>query len=74
MLSNNLDQPHMYIGLKFVIPSDFATFDFYTITITLLSVIAISLLIVFIVLNNSLNKMIEKEEQKFADVEEEAAN
>lgn len=73
MISNNIEQPYMYIGLKFVIPSDFPTFDFYTITITLLSVIAISLLIVFIVLNNSLNKMIEKEEQKFAE-EEEVAN
>lgn len=64
LICNNLVEDSMHIGFKFILPSDFPNFDFYTVTITLLAVIAISLLIVFIVLNNSLNKLIEKEEKE----------
>lgn len=60
MISYNLDSEpkSFYIGLKRIMPGDFSNFDFYTITVCILGVIALSLLIVFIVLNNSLNKLI----------------
>lgn len=64
MVSNNLEQDFMYVGLKAVIPADFTSFDFYTITVSILVVIAISLLVVFLILNNSLDKLIEKEEKE----------
>lgn len=52
-----------------MLPSDFSNFDFYTITISIMGVVALSLLIVFIVMNNSLNKLIEKEEKEELEIE-----
>ncbi len=64
-ISNNLENSeHLLMGFKFIEKSDYPKFDFYTISMIILTVTAISLLIVFIMLNNSLNKLIEKEEKE----------
>ena len=57
----------MYVGFKLMHPSDFSNIDFFFVSICVLSVIAVSLLIVYIILNNQLNKLIEKEERENED-------
>lgn len=65
MISNNIkDEKHIYVGFKLIHPSDFSNVDFFFVSICILSVIAVSLLIVYIILNNQLNKLIEKEEKE----------
>jgi hypothetical protein len=64
LISKNIESELFYVGFKIILPSDFSIIDFYSITVTILGVIAVSLLVVFIILNNSLNKLIEKEENK----------
>ena len=48
-------------------PSDFSNVDFFFVSICILAVIAVSLLIVYIILNNQLNALIEKEEKESED-------
>lgn len=65
LISNNIDdEEYIYVGFKLILPSDFSKFDFYSISIIIISIVAVSLFIVFFVLNNSLNKLIEKEDLK----------
>lgn len=65
MISNNIeDDDSIYVGFKLILPSDFTKFDFYTVTMIVLIIATIALFIVFMVLNNSLNKLIEKEEER----------
>lgn len=65
MMSYNIDEPStMLIGFKLMLPSDFSKFDFYTITMFILIIATIALFIVYMVLNHSLNKLIEKEEER----------
>lgn len=64
MSNNVLDDKFMYIGFKLIHPSDFSRIDFFVVSISILAVIAISLLIVYIILNNQLNRLIEKEEKE----------
>lgn len=67
LISNNIEQEFLYLGLRLILPSDYSKFDFFTITIAILSIVALSLLVVFIVLNNSLQKLIDKEEKENED-------
>ena len=63
-ISNNLnDKDYVYIGFKHILPSDFSFIDFYNISMLVMSVISVALFVVYLILNSSLNKIIEKEEE-----------
>ena len=62
MLSNNIeDEEFMYAGLKLINERDFSKIDFYSITMLIFLIAAVSLSVVYFILNSSLNKLIEKE-------------
>ena len=62
LVSNPIDDPeYMYIGFKLMEVSDFYKFDFYTITMIILTLTSISLLVIYIILNQSLKKLLRKE-------------
>ena len=65
MLAYNIDEPgSVLIGFKLMLPSEFSKFDFYNVTMFVLLIATIALFIVYVVLNHSLNKLIEKEEER----------
>lgn len=65
LISYNIDEPSaILIGFKLMLPSDFSRFDFYSVTMFVLAIATIALFIVYMVLNHSLNKLIEKEEER----------
>lgn len=62
MISNNLeDAENLYIGFKLIDPSDFSKLNFYSIIMVLMFLLTISLLVIYIILNNSLNRLLKKE-------------
>ena len=64
LINNNLDdKENMYIGFKKIKPSHFSNIDFYNVSMLIMSIIAITLFIIYLVLNSTLNKIIEKEEE-----------
>lgn len=65
LVSNNIeDEKYMYVGLKLMQIKDFSKIDFYTVTISIFGIATLSLIVVYFILNNSLNKLIEKEERE----------
>lgn len=65
LMSYNIDDPaSILVGFKLMMPSDFTRFDFYSVTMFVLIIATIALFIVYMVLNHSLNKLIEKEEER----------
>ena len=62
MISNDLDDPNsMYIGFKVLEPTDFSKLNFYSYILIVMILLSISLTTVYIILNNSLNKLVKKE-------------
>jgi hypothetical protein len=62
LVSNPIEDPeYMYIGFKLMEVSDFYKFDFYTITMIILMLVSIALMVIYIILNQSLKKLLRKE-------------
>ena len=61
-ISNDLtDTEFLYIGIKVLEPGDFSKLNFYTFILIVMILLSISLCTVYVILNNSLNKMLAKE-------------
>ena len=62
MISNDLDDPeNLYIGIKVLEPGEFSKLNFYSFILIIMILLSVSLCTVYIILNNSLNKLLVKE-------------
>lgn len=62
MISNDLNDPEfLYIGFKVIDPSEFSKLNFYSIIMVLMFLLSISLFVIYMILNHSLNKLLKKE-------------
>ena len=70
MISKNVHgDGSMYVGFKLMTEADFSPIDFYTVTMALLMVGSGILFIVFLILNNQLNQLIRKEEERQKEID-----
>lgn len=70
MISKNVHgDGSIYAGFKLMNEADFSPIDFYTVTMALLMVGSGILFIVFLILNNQLNALIKKEEERQKEID-----